>query len=408
MYKLMIVDDEENIRRGMARGIPWNDMGFEVVAQAEDGEDAVRQMETVRPDVVLSDIRMPKMDGVELMQYIYQHYPEIKIIILSGYNDVEYLNMAIRNRVTEYLLKPTDIDEFCALFQRLKQTLDEEHKEKVDLELLKATAEQGKELSYSRVLNNMLDGYVGDSQEYVWKTEMEERGMDFGSCILLVMDTEIGETESKENHYQVRRRVIQYCNARKSQWENKFFLHLDRKIVGIITVPDSSQIEAVRDYIQGIQAEIGDIYGIALLAGISPLCTREEMLPKMYQETEKTVSSMAPDLSVNEKRSNILVDSILDYINQNYCSNGLSLDAVADHFRKNPAYLSKVFKKETGFNFSDYITKKRMEKGKELLADLSLKIYEIAEMTGYADVSNFIKVFKKNCGMSPNEYRSII
>ena len=181
MYKLMIVDDEENIRRGMARGIPWNDMGFEVVAQAEDGEDAVRQMETVRPDVVLSDIRMPKMDGVELMQYIYQHYPEIKIIILSGYNDVEYLNMAIRNRVTEYLLKPTDIDEFCALFQRLKQTLDEEHKEKVDLELLKATAEQGKELSYSRVLNNMLDGYVGDSQEYVWKTEMEERGMDFGS-----------------------------------------------------------------------------------------------------------------------------------------------------------------------------------------------------------------------------------
>ncbi|MFR4441584.1 MAG: helix-turn-helix domain-containing protein, partial [Hungatella sp.] len=97
-----------------------------------------------------------------------------------------------------------------------------------------------------------------------------------------------------------------------------------------------------------------------------------------------------------------------DYINQNYCSNGLSLDAVADHFRKNPAYLSKVFKKETGFNFSDYITKKRMEKGKELLADLSLKIYEIAEMTGYADVSNFIKVFKKNCGMSPNEYRSII
>lgn len=408
MYKLMIVDDEEDIRRGMARGIPWKEFGFEVVAQAVDGEDAVQQMETARPDVVLSDIRMPRMDGVELMQYIYQNYPEIKIIILSGYNDVEYLNMAIKNRVTEYLLKPTDIDEFSALFQRLKQTLDEEQKEKTNLEVLKATVKQGKELSYSRVLNNMLDGYVGDSQEYVWKTEMEERGMDFNSCVLLVMDTEIDETENKENHYQVKRRVIQYCNARKSAWEKQFFLHLDRKIVGIITVPDDSHMAEVTDYIQEIQAEIGDIYGIALLAGISSLCTAEEQLPDIYRETEKIVSSIAPDLSVNEKKSNILVDSILDYIHQNYCSNSLSLDAVAEHFRKNPAYLSKVFKKETGFNFSDYITKKRMERGKELLADLSLKIYEIAEMTGYADASNFIKVFKKNCGMSPNEYRSVL
>lgn len=408
MYRLMIVDDEENIRRGMARGIPWNELGFEVVAQAEDGEDAVRQLEQARPDVVLSDIRMPKMDGVELMQYLYEHHPDIKIIILSGYNDVEYLNMAIKNRVTEYLLKPTDIDEFSALFERLRQTLDDERKKRESLEVLKATAKQGKELSYSRVLNNMLDGYVGDSQEYVWKTEMEERGMNFDRCVLVVMDTEVDEIESKEDHYQVKRRVIQYCNSRRSPWEKQFFLHLDRKIVGIITVPDGEVMDQVRDDVREIQAEIGDIYGIALLAGISRLCTSEDMLPQVYGETEKTVSSMAPDLSVNQKKSNILVDSIQDYIDRNYCSNGLSLDAVAEHFRKNPAYLSKVFKKETGFNFSDYITKKRMERGKELLGDLSLKIYEIAEMTGYADASNFIKVFKKNCGMSPNEYRSML
>ena len=104
---------------------------------------------------------------------------------------------------------------------------------------------------------------------------------------------------------------------------------------------------------------------------------------------------------MNEKRSNILVDSILDYINQNYCSNGLSLDAVADHFRKNPAYLSKVFKKETGFNFSDYITKKRMEKGKELLADLSLKIYEIAEMTGLCGCLQFYQSIQKELRHEP-------
>jgi two-component response regulator len=110
---------------------------------------------------------------------------------------------------------------------------------------------------------------------------------------------------------------------------------------------------------------------------------------------------------VNRKKSSILVTAIKDYINEHFCSNSISLEEVADQFRKNPAYISKVFKKETGFNFSDYIVQKRMEKSKELLKDMTLKIYEIAEMTGYADASNFIKVFKKHCGMSPNEYRSI-
>ena len=159
--------------------------------------------------------------------------------------------------------------------------------------------------------------------------------------------------------------------------------------------------------IQEIQGEIGDIYNLALLAGISPVCRDESQLPSLYAQTVKTVTSKAPDLFVNQKKSSMLVNAVQEYLNSRYCSNSLSLEEVAAHFRKNPAYISKVFKKETGFNFSDYITQKRMEKGKELLTDMTLKIYEIAELIGYADASNFIKVFKKHCGMSPNEYRSL-
>lgn len=135
MYQLLIVDDEEDIRRGIAKGIPWQEWGFEVMGQAENGEEAVRLVGEKQPDVVLSDIRMPKMDGIELMQYLHKNNPRIKIIILSGYNDVEYLNMAIRSQVTEYLLKPTDIDEFEALFHRLKASLDEESRKREELEL---------------------------------------------------------------------------------------------------------------------------------------------------------------------------------------------------------------------------------------------------------------------------------
>lgn len=408
MYQLLIVDDEEDIRRGMARGIPWDTLGFEVAGLAENGEEAVRLIEAKKPDVVLSDIRMPKMDGIELMQYLHENKPGIKIIILSGYNDVEYLNMAIRNQVTEYLLKPTDIDEFKALFRRLKTRLDEEQKQEKVLEQLKASAKQNQELSYSRVLNNLLDGYVGGKQEYDWKREMEEAGMDFGHCVMVVMDTGGGRggREPDDSTYQTKQKIIRYCNSRQMQWVKHFFLHRDRKVVGIITLGEGEE-DGIRRCVQEIQAEVGDIYGLALLAGISSVCDQEHRLPAIYKETEATVSSLAPDLSANQKRSGMLVTSVMEYLDASYCSNSISLEEVAEHFRKNPAYISKVFKKETGFNFSDYITRKRMAKSKQLLRDLSLKIYEIAEMTGYADASNFIKVFKKHCGMSPNEYRGL-
>lgn len=408
MYQLLIVDDEEDIRRGMARGIPWNDWGFEVAGQAENGEEAVRIVGEKHPDVVLSDIRMPKMDGIELMQYLHENNPEIKIIILSGYNDVEYLNMAIRNQVMEYLLKPTDIDEFEELFHRLKEKLDEEGRKRRELELLKVSAMQNKELSYARVLSNLLDGYVGGDEEYGWKREMEEGGMNFNCCMMAVLDAQPVGTE-RDDHYQLKQRIIRYCNAREMAWEKHFFLNRDQKVVGIITLSDGDEEElrAIGRCIGEIQVEIGDIYGLALSASLSGLCDGEEKLPALYGETVKHATSKAPDLSAGQKKTGMLVTSIREYLDREYCSNLVSLEATAEYFRKNPAYISKVFKKETGFNFSDYITQKRMARSKQLLRDMSLKIYEIAEMTGYADASNFIKVFKKHCGMSPNEYRSL-
>lgn len=410
MYQLLIVDDEEDIRRGMARGIPWEQWGFLVTGQAENGEEAVRLVEEKKPDVVLSDIRMPKMDGIELMQYLHENNPEIKIIILSGYNDVEYLNMAIRNQVTEYLLKPTDIDEFEALFHRLKKTLDEEGKKREELELLKVTARQNKELSYGRVLANLLEGYVGGEEEYGWKQEMEDHGINFNCCILAVFDIQVPDGNSGEI-YQIKQRVIRYCNSRDMEWEQHFFLHRDGNAVGIITLKESGSAEeelcAICSQLEEIQGEIGDLYGPALRHGISEVCKGEEELPAIYKAARERLSSAELEVLGNQKKTGMLVTSVRDYLDQEYCSNSVSLEAAADRFRKNPAYLSKVFKRETGFNFSDYITQKRMAKSKLLLKDMSLKIYEIAEMTGYADASNFIKVFKKHFGMSPNEYRSL-
>jgi len=150
-----------------------------------------------------------------------------------------------------------------------------------------------------------------------------------------------------------------------------------------------------------------------LYAGVSDICGQVSRLYGGYGQAVKCVRQKMffdpltivfyPDLDLYGNT----VQIVKDYIDQEYCSNFISLDYAAEKVNKNAAYLSKLFKRETGYNFSDYIMQKRMEKSRELLLDHSLKIYQIAEMTGYADGSNFIKVFKKYYGVSPNEYRKL-
>ena len=233
MYRLLIVDDEEDIRNGMSRGIPWKEWGFTVVGIAENGEEAVFLTEKEKPDVVLSDIRMPKMDGVELMQYLNDNLPEIKIVILSGYNDLEYLNMAIKNQVTEYMLKPTDIDEFEQLFRKIRKNLDEEKSRREELNQLKLAAMQSQALSYETVLNNLLDGYVGDSREYAWKQELEKEGMDFNACVMVILDTASESEDNKDDSYRLKQRIIRYCNSRQMQWVSRFFLYRGGDILSV-------------------------------------------------------------------------------------------------------------------------------------------------------------------------------
>ncbi len=107
-------------------------------------------------------------------------------------------------------------------------------------------------------------------------------------------------------------------------------------------------------------------------------------------------------------KNNNLARVIKECVDKEYMENFMSLDYVAGKVKKSATYVSKLFKDEFGCNFSEYITRKRLETSKELLADPSNKIYEIAQMSGYADVSNFIKVFKKMYGISPGDYRNFI
>lgn len=126
MFKVIIVDDEYDIRQGMKHIINWEEQGFTIVGEAEDGEEALELFRKEKPSLIISDIKMPGMNGLELAQLIKEENPTTKLIILSGYNDFTYARDGIRCGINSYLLKPVDPEELCRELANVKEILQTE------------------------------------------------------------------------------------------------------------------------------------------------------------------------------------------------------------------------------------------------------------------------------------------
>lgn len=523
MYRLIIADDEENIRNGIANSLPWRDWGYEVCALCASGQEVLAKMETCRPDVVLSDIRMPGMDGVELMQRLSRDYPEVKIVILSGYSDFKYLNMSIKNGVAEYLLKPTDIDDFEESFRRLKAAMDHER-------LRNAQITESVLRHFHLWLTAMLNGVASPEETDRFLSMLTEEGIDLDNLQVaaFVLDGHGGDERSDQ--MALWRKVWEVVSAQPAGHLHRLaFQAAGEDVVVLYSSDDEMDPADVLADIQALQRAVSSKLRVTLSAGISDLCTEPGMLPRAYEqancsakqsafagqeaiyffsrmrldqpadmpyfdtdqvekallaqnyedlraeidrvllplasrrleyryvdqlclsllfhvslwglrygiqmeEVRRTLGAHYTDIylseTLNAKRDFVLaclfgcqqalsqrrshghiVNSVAmrvrEYVDAEYCSNALSLESVAAYVHKTPAYISRVFKNELGCNFSDYLTEKRMRLAAELLAEPDVKVYQIAAQCGYADTSNFIRVFKRFYGVRPAEYRAV-
>jgi two-component system response regulator YesN len=137
MIGLLIVDDEQTIRQGLKDYVPWHEMGINILGTAEDGIDALEKIKELKPDIVMADIRMPRMDGLQLAQRLKNIAPEIKIIFLTGYDDFSYAKQAVTLNVEDYVLKPVSRSDLIECIQRVKNKLLDEEKERREREALK-------------------------------------------------------------------------------------------------------------------------------------------------------------------------------------------------------------------------------------------------------------------------------
>jgi len=137
MYKLILVDDEEEVRNGIIEKIKWEQYGFKLVGEAENGREAIEMSEKFTPDVVITDIKMPFMDGLQLSEELKKRFSTIKIIILTGFDKFDYARKAINLNIFEYVLKPVSSKELIEVLLRVKAEIDEEMLKKEDMEILK-------------------------------------------------------------------------------------------------------------------------------------------------------------------------------------------------------------------------------------------------------------------------------
>ena len=160
MYRVLLVDDEALIREAISENTKWNELGYELAGTCKNGREAKEFIEREQVDLLLTDICMPHMDGMELTKFVYEEHREIKVVIISGYDEFEYAKKAVKYQVAEYILKPITAVELSETLLKVREKLDEERLKKENIKRIRGAYVSNLPLMRGRFLNSLLAGNV--------------------------------------------------------------------------------------------------------------------------------------------------------------------------------------------------------------------------------------------------------
>ena len=163
MYKIVLIDDEDVVRQGMRDLIPWEELHLEMVGDAPDGEKGLELIKEVLPHIVFLDINMPKMDGMKLTRIVRETYPDIKIVLITGYDEFSYAREALRLGVEDYILKPITKEEVISLLEKLVINIREEQEEEKKHKVIQDKIKQSGALIQQRCIEELLFDEIEDS-----------------------------------------------------------------------------------------------------------------------------------------------------------------------------------------------------------------------------------------------------
>jgi two-component system response regulator YesN len=514
MYKVLIADDEEIILKGLSALINWEGMGTELVGTADNGEVAYTLIQQHQPEIVISDIKMPGMDGLELIRRVRRGFPDIQFIILSGFDEFDFAKQAMEHGVKHYLLKPFSEVEIANSLKVVVKELEDSRHRTTSISKTKHDLEKVLPQVKEQVLKEFLTNKTYGSKDWEYYTQLfglktpekhvqlilfEIEGeyefeyldalkniateiLDSGCGI--VLSTTIGdraviliENQFQEalveklkevqqvffNYYHLEITVavsnsgkidklrvlykgsLEILTHRFYLGEGSIITHLDIASTArqqenvefnhedLVLGMQSGNVERVEHYmkqffgrlkrhqhdIDGVKSYIFDLYMIVIRESVESAV--EERLKKtaMLQSLStldqieafvrnSAVESARRVYDLHNQSQNQLIRRMLQYIHEHLNDESMSLVKLAnDVLFMNTEYLGRLFRKETGEKFTNYLVHARIEKAKQLIEHADeVKISDIAEQVGFGNNPQyFSQVFKKRTGSSPTEYK---
>ncbi len=417
--KLLIADDEIDVREGIRYLLDWQSLGFVICGEGKNGQDTLEQILKLQPDVVLMDIRMPKLSGLEVVKSSIEQGFSGKFIIISGYSDFAYAKEAIHYGVTNYLTKPIDEDELLHAVTEAKEALEQEQEQ---LKKLIVYRDKARESILSEIILNQADYLYLDYHDLIlespvyqivlytnYNQESFQTAWDFADILRLA-----NKNHNSLDHIVLNRQDIillkgDFALKRFQELVAHHISQLQKIKTDLYYANDEVAIlkHYLADIMIQVKAVISRTYGsmdIPLPSNAAIISTVEEKY-YLYEILQffMVQFEMCTNTIGSPTRESVM-DGILDYISHHYQEN-LKLGTIAELFGYNSSYLGKIFSKTTGKNFNAYIDELRIEQSKELLSSEQYKVYEVAQLVGYSNVDYFHKKFKKYVGVSPAEYR---
>lgn len=510
MYSLVIVEDEPIERQALALMIQNNCANIHVLKQVDNGFDAIEECRKQAPDMMMVDINMPGIDGLETIKEIQKFAPQVHFLILSSYNRFEYAQQALKLGVEDFILKPAKIAKLKQAFECIAEKMNNQNQIETQnttlidrMELIRPVVES--DCIYAVVTDDRPDelerlfsflGYAGNSGFcFIVNADMKYRYLlnriktsllEVGTCVIgeffndmLIFCVLYEQPPNEKRTFEVGNFVSMLL---KENGRSECKLGIGDVVESVTRMNESYRQAAVAlDYAKSNQVKflkyeeiIGNggmdvknnlpLYAARLgrqmltekwescqnqldkivldLTCANGFAEARELAYKFLvlteQELKKAMPALKPHLSadavssslfhvanakqlgvylMNRMKSmddvikgfksantNALVTSALDYIERCYCEN-ISLDDIAQELGISSFYLSKLLKKHTGKNCTDLIAEKRMEQAK-LLLHQNLSIKEVTYSVGFISQNYFTKIFKKQVGITPSEYKN--
>ena len=468
MKKVLVVEDEKLIRQGIAAMIKRSGVTVEEVIECSNGVAALDVLSQQHVDVMFTDIRMPKMNGIELAQAVQDLDNPPLTVAISGYDDFSYAVEMMRHGVREYILKPVEREKLKDVLMKLDTEInhrmeDKEKTQAMDNQLLKYML-QDKDLSAEDValVAEKLDSEVGSEYVVVVATEEAVLKTPVGITLNAVHggNVFIVPPESQEEIQNTRYIGVSEkgsgAGELKEAYEQAFYRRVEAFMQNMSVV--DCKLPEVPEELKKVALKLTE--ESAVKARVQLVGTdRDKELKQEWNgffiaasrgQIEPTVFLEAIDVFVNEFTSiykfkvldelmeplkvdcldsyrekfmsflleiqaKIQADSDVDvtaakiqeavsYINENYATD-LNMAVVSNHISMNYSLFSAEFKNYTGTNFVNYVKDLRMNEAKKLLTETNLKVNEISAKVGYDNEKHFMKSFKVYAGVSPSEYR---